>query len=665
MLRSIRNTKKRQTPTAALQGEQLEIRKVLSAVSVAQADLSNTEQLDTSAHTIDADNNDGLRSAALTGSVQRIINGEQTSDYDAVGIVNDQCSGTLIAPNAVLTAAHCVEGLSPSQGSFEVGGQRYEVESFHVHSNQNADLAVMILKENVQGITPYQLNRTTPQVGQMLTLVGFGATGDGNSGHNGSFGTKHVGQTPIDQVTNDLIIWNFDNNSESNTAPGDSGGPAFITVDGQLLLSGVTSGGDREDAAIGDTSYDGRVDSFVDWIDSVAGTSANDGGGGDSGGDDDSDGGDDDNSGGETTGVFSSSGTVKIPGNKVSTVTMPIDVSGMAGGLVDIDVKLNIKHTWNEDLQVTLISPSGTRVELFDAVGGDSNNFKNTVLDDDAATRIEDGRAPFRGTFLPMEDLNALNGEDANGRWTLEVTDHFDLDGGRINKVELKVTTDGSGNTGGNEGDNLDQLAIRVDTEHDLYFNGNDFFNWGGENEKWMNGNNGWYFITPDGSFYEWDYSSGATGTLIATFDASFHDDPSLLYNAADNNSRMAQVSVEGIDADLMKIAAATNADYDLEFTGDYFEDWADGGEKWLMSNQGWTYLTPQGGLFAWSGNGRALTGDLIVQLSSDFYHNPELLHDAADVATTQTADNAAATDADVVDSVFAQVNEEDELFVF
>ena len=95
------------------------------------------------------------------------------------------------------------------------------------------------------------------------------------------------------------------------------------------------------------------------------------------------------------------------------------------------------------------------------------------------------------------------------------------------------------------------------------------------------------------------------------------------------------------------------------------FEDWADGGEKWLMSNQGWTYLTPQGGLFAWSGNGRALTGDLIVQLSSDFYHNPELLHDAADVATTQTADNAAATDADMVDSVFAQVNEEDELFVF
>ena len=652
-----RLNKKRTTKSSGtLQCEQLEVRKVLSAVSVAQAhDVLPEDQVDASAYADIADND---RSAALAGTVQRIVNGTQTNGYEAVGIVNDQCTGTLIAPNAVLTAAHCVEGMSASNGSFEVGGQTYSTKSFHVHPNADADLAVMILNEDVQGITPYQLNRTTPYVGQMLTLVGFGATGNGNSGHNGSFGVKHEGQTPIDQITNDLIIWNFDNNNESNTAPGDSGGPAFVELDGQLFIAGVTSGGDRADAAIGDTSYDGRVDSFVNWIDDVAGTSGdNGGGGGNEGGGGGNEGGGGGNEGGggenngQTTGVFSSQGTQKIPGNRVVTVNVPVEVSGMSGGLVDIDVKLNINHTWNEDLQVTLISPAGTRIELFDAVGEDNNNFRNTVFDDDATESIYDGEAPFRGTFLPGEDLNLLNGEDPNGTWTLEVVDHFELDGGRVKKVELKVTTDGSGNDGGNNnGDDLDQLAIEVDTEHDLYFNGNEFFNWGGKNEKWMNGDAGWYFITPDGSFYEWDYSGGANGQLIATFDETFHDDPSLLYNAADTK-RVAQVATVQANEELTQLAAEANDRLDLQFTGDYFEDWAGGGEKWLMSNQGWTYLTQDGDLFAWSGTGRELSGDLIVELSTEFYDNPDLLH------------NATATGAALVDSVFAAASEDDDLF--
>ena len=200
-----------------------------------------------------------------TQRVQRIVNGTQTSDYKAVGIVNGQCSGTLIAPNVVLTAAHCIPEDASASQDFEVEGQRYAAERVVVHPQ--VDLAVMVLKSDVPGITPIEINRVAPQVGQMLTLVGYGATGTAQNGHNGSFGVKHVGQTPIDEVTSTEVNWRFDNANESNTAPGDSGGAAFLTINGKLVLAGVTSGGTLESAGLGDYSFDVRVDAFADWID--------------------------------------------------------------------------------------------------------------------------------------------------------------------------------------------------------------------------------------------------------------------------------------------------------------------------------------------------------------------------------------------------------------
>lgn len=41
------------------------------------------------------------------------------------------------------------------------------------------------------------------------------------------------------------------------------------------------------------------------------------------------------------------------------------------------------------------------------------------------------------------------------------------------------------------------------------------FKNWGGRGEKWLQGDNGWYFITPDGSFYEWDGDSNVKDFVV------------------------------------------------------------------------------------------------------------------------------------------------------
>jgi secreted trypsin-like serine protease len=219
------------------------------------------------------------------GLFARIVNGTPTTAYPSVGLVGDNtgnfCTGTLIAPQFVLTAGHCAEGVGNTAGRFQLGSSTYSTSQVFVHPNYNSnligddnanDIAIYKLATPVTNIAPSQIYRSTPTVGQMLTLVGFGGGGTGNTGTDGSFGTKRVGTTPIDSVSAKLIRWTFDNNTESNTAPGDSGGPAFVTVSGTNYVAGVTSGGEQANAGIGDRSFDTRVDAFASWIDSIVGS---------------------------------------------------------------------------------------------------------------------------------------------------------------------------------------------------------------------------------------------------------------------------------------------------------------------------------------------------------------------------------------------------------
>jgi subtilisin-like proprotein convertase family protein len=123
-----------------------------------------------------------------------------------------------------------------------------------------------------------------------------------------------------------------------------------------------------------------------------------------------------------------------------ATLTSTISIGGSAMELVrDVNVTLDITHSFDGDLDVFLIAPNGTRIELFTDVGDNVANFTSTTLDDEASSSITSGTAPFTGTFRPEGSLAVLDGIAVAGTWTLEITDDSAADIGTLNSWSLQL----------------------------------------------------------------------------------------------------------------------------------------------------------------------------------------------------------------------------------
>ncbi|MFN7804166.1 MAG: proprotein convertase P-domain-containing protein, partial [Planctomycetaceae bacterium] len=138
-----------------------------------------------------------------------------------------------------------------------------------------------------------------------------------------------------------------------------------------------------------------------------------------------------------------SSGTVNlsIPDNNTAGRTSNLVVSGQVGGIVDLDLTLNISHTAVGNLVVKLTSPQGTTITLVNRRGGTGDNFTNLILDDQATTAVSAGTAPFTGRFRPETSLSTFNGLSPNGTWTLNVSDLAAVDVGTLQNWSLSFTT--------------------------------------------------------------------------------------------------------------------------------------------------------------------------------------------------------------------------------
>lgn len=111
----------------------------------------------------------------------------------------------------------------------------------------------------------------------------------------------------------------------------------------------------------------------------------------------------------------------------------------------DIDVEINIDHTFVSDLVIHVINPGGVSVFLSSYNGGGGDNFHGTVFDDEASTPISAASsldAPFTGSWIPDNPLSAYDGGSTMGSWTLSVYDDYSFDTGQLNSFELRVQHD-------------------------------------------------------------------------------------------------------------------------------------------------------------------------------------------------------------------------------
>ncbi len=200
------------------------------------------------------------------------------------------CSGTLIAPNVVLSARHCGIGAgtvvrfgdNSNSPDFTVTVQSSILPDGNGSLLDGGDVSIHILTSSVPAniAEPMRLIDETDELeGQLCATVGYGWNGLGSAGHGfNADGFRWGGENIIDvyggpasSSGTNIISTDFDNGTsgantipsssstplefEATTAPGDSGGPVLVLSGSEWVIAGVLSGGTTNTSVYGDISW--------------------------------------------------------------------------------------------------------------------------------------------------------------------------------------------------------------------------------------------------------------------------------------------------------------------------------------------------------------------------------------------------------------------------
>lgn len=188
------------------------------------------------------------------------------------------CTGVIIAPHFILSAAHCADYFSKGDIYFglvaKVGKATvYKVKNVTSHPKYCGscffadtepadfkDYAIVEFEEELPtGFKPVEIaKRKQIKKGTTIHVAGFGL--DENRKSDGVMKATRIPVT---------VVGEFEfmtDETKSGSCQGDSGGPAFIMEDGKIYLAGITS---RGDALCRQHGLYGIPAAEMDWINSV------------------------------------------------------------------------------------------------------------------------------------------------------------------------------------------------------------------------------------------------------------------------------------------------------------------------------------------------------------------------------------------------------------